>query len=193
MPSQWASEISASAGTSTNKWSGDGESTTPNSHEYTLCLLGDWAPRNPLKTKPLSSPTADNPPESSAVHEVAASLASPIVQVSCGSGWSCLLCDDGRAYSFGDNTYGQLGQSHDRPYVAAPVPLSTPSHGGFVLDVGEIYMFGCGSYGRLGTGNEDNTCKLGQLEHYYKDQDRDYLVWRWDERPTRSRRRERST
>ncbi|KAG3178690.1 hypothetical protein PC128_g16293 [Phytophthora cactorum] len=174
MPSQWASEISSSAGTSTNKWSGDGESTMPNSHEYTLCFLGDWAPRNPLKTKFLSSPTADNPPESSAVHEVAATLASPIDQVSCGSGWSCLLCDDGRAYSFGDNTYGQLGQSHDRPYVAAPVPLSTPfclqprrriirlscgsSHGGFVLDVGEIYMFGCGSYGRLGTGNEDNTC-----------------------------------
>ncbi|KAF1788497.1 Regulator of chromosome condensation 1/beta-lactamase-inhibitor protein II [Phytophthora cactorum] len=122
----------------------------------------------PLEDEVLSSPTADNPPESSAVHEVAATLASPIDQVSCGSGWSCLLCDDGRAYSFGDNTYGQLGQSHDRPYVAAPVPLSTPSHGGFVLDVGEIYMFGCGSYGRLGTGNEDNTCKLGQLEHYTK-------------------------
>ncbi|EEY56138.1 regulator of chromosome condensation (RCC1)-like protein [Phytophthora infestans T30-4] len=112
-------------------------------------------------------------PTRTTVHEVSVHLDSPIVQVSCGSGWSCLQCEDGRAYSFGDNTYGQLGQSHVRPYVAAPTPLSSPYclqprrriirlscgsvHGGFVLDVGELYMFGCGSYGRLGTGNEANT------------------------------------
>ncbi|ETI31607.1 hypothetical protein F442_21298 [Phytophthora nicotianae P10297] len=154
------SEITSTA-TATNRRS---ELTTAKSHEYTICLLGDWAPTAPTKMKPPSQ----------AVHEVTADLESPIVQVSCGSGWNCLLCEDGRAYSFGDNTYGQLGQSHDRPYVAVPEPMSTPFclqprrriirlscgsvHGGFVLDVGELYMFGCGSYGRLGTGNEANAC-----------------------------------
>ncbi|KAF4130930.1 Regulator of chromosome condensation (RCC1) repeat [Phytophthora infestans] len=140
------SEIAASGATSLSKWRNNGEITTSNSHEYTLCLLGDWAPINITRINPILSPTRGNPSEVSAVHEVSVHLDSPIVQVSCGSGWSCLLCEDGRACSLGDSTYGQLGQSHERPV-----------HGGFVLDVGELYMFGCGSYGRLGTGNEANT------------------------------------
>ncbi|KAG7382170.1 hypothetical protein PHYPSEUDO_005145 [Phytophthora pseudosyringae] len=172
MPSQSTLETSSSATASTTKRSGDGELSPPTSHEYTICLLGDWAHTKATKVTPLSSPTAESPPGPSAVYEIAADFDSPIVQVSCGSGWSCLLCEDGRAYSFGDNTYGQLGQGHARPYATVPVPMSTPfcllprrrivrlscgsAHGGFVLDVGALYMFGCGSYGRLGAGNQDN-------------------------------------
>ncbi|KAF4130910.1 Regulator of chromosome condensation (RCC1) repeat [Phytophthora infestans] len=118
------SEIAASGATSLSKWRNNGEITTSNSHEYTLCLLGDWAPINITRINPILSPTRGNPSEVSAVHEVSVHLDSPIVQVSCGSGWSCLLCEDGRACSLGDSTYGQLGQSHERPV-----------HGGFVLDV----------------------------------------------------------
>lgn len=126
-----------------------------------------------MKTTKAKPHPADNSAHPSAVHEIAADFDSPIVQVSCGSGWSCLLCEDGRAYSFGDNTYGQLGQGHDRPHVTVPMPMSAPfclqprrrilrlscgnTHGGFVLDTGDLYMFGCGSYGRLGTGDENNT------------------------------------
>ncbi|GMF12991.1 unnamed protein product [Phytophthora lilii] len=150
-----------------------GELATTNSHEYTLCLLGDWTHMKTTKVQPLSPSNSDNPGPL-AVHEIAADFDSPIVQVSCGSGWSCVLCEDGRAFSFGDNTYGQLGQGHDRPHTPVPVAMSTPfcllprrrivrlscgsAHGGFVLDVGDLYMFGCGSYGRLGSGNEDNSC-----------------------------------
>jgi alpha-tubulin suppressor-like RCC1 family protein len=166
MPSQSASETSSST-----KRSGEGESAAATSHEYTLCLIGDWAHLKAAKVKPLS-PKADSPSGPLAVHEIAADFDSAIVHVSCGSGWGALLCEDGRAYSFGSNTYGQLGQGHDR-HVTAPVPMSAPfclqprrrimrlscgsTHGGFVLDVGELYMFGCGSYGRLGTGNDSNT------------------------------------
>ncbi|RLN88904.1 hypothetical protein BBJ28_00002217 [Nothophytophthora sp. Chile5] len=151
------------------KVSGD-DASTPASHSYTLCLLGDW-PQASMKVKLVSSPIGVSK-QRMAVHEINTELDSPIVQVSCGSGWLCLLCEDGRAYSCGDNTYGQLGQKHDHPHVSAPIPLFTPfaiapkrrimrvscgsSHGGFVLDGGELYMFGCGSYGRLGTGGEAN-------------------------------------
>ncbi|KAE9337322.1 hypothetical protein PR003_g12066 [Phytophthora rubi] len=167
MPAQTASEATTAVTASTIKRSGIGES--PDTHEYTICLLGDWSHTKTSKTKS----NADNSAHASAVHEIEADFDSPIVQVSCGSGWSCLLCEDGRAYSFGDNTYGQLGQDHERPHVTAPMPMSAPfclqprrrilrlscgsAHGGFVLDAGDLYMFGCGSYGRLGTGDEDNT------------------------------------
>ncbi|POM78935.1 Regulator of chromosome condensation (RCC1)-like protein [Phytophthora palmivora] len=163
MPSHSTTEVSANT---TSKRISDSELFLPNAHEYTICLLGAWA--HVKSTAPIDN--AQNP---TAVHEVPAEFDAPIVQVSSGSGWSCLLCEDGRAYSFGDNTYGQLGQGHDRPHSITPTPMSTPFclqprrhiirmscgsvHGGFVLDVGELYMFGCGSYGRLGTGNENDT------------------------------------
>eukprot|EP00644_Phytophthora_capsici_P002619 jgi/Phyca11/543302/estExt2_Genewise1Plus.C_PHYCAscaffold_110518 len=164
MPSQSTS----GATTATNKRSIDDEASTSTSYEYTICLLGDWA-----HLKATKSQSTDICASPSAVHEVPVDFDSPVLQVSCGSGWISLLCEDGRAFSFGDNTYGQLGQGHDRPFVPVPVLISTPfcllprrriirlscgsSHGGFVLDVGELYMFGCGAYGRLGTGKEENT------------------------------------
>ncbi|DBA00278.1 TPA: hypothetical protein N0F65_007922, partial [Lagenidium giganteum] len=119
-------------------------------HTYTLCVLGHLHDISQYG-------------EPGVIREVPFKLDSAIAHVSCGVDWVCLLADNGRVYSMGSNTYGQLGQGHTT-VAPQPKPLAFPTnkrivrlscgslHGGLVCDNGELYMFGCGTYGRLGTG-----------------------------------------
>lgn len=106
------------------------------------------------------------------VREIPVQVGSPIVHASCGLDWICLLTANGRAYSCGRNSYGQLGQGiaalsqgvrrQTSPLIPRPLLLSPgtrvakissgASHGGFVTESGALFMFGCSSYGRLGNG-----------------------------------------
>uniref|UniRef100_K3W5A4 Uncharacterized protein n=1 Tax=Globisporangium ultimum (strain ATCC 200006 / CBS 805.95 / DAOM BR144) TaxID=431595 RepID=K3W5A4_GLOUD len=132
-------------------------------HSYELCLVGN------LRDFGYAHPGAHT------VHGIPVHVDAAIVQVSCGVGWLCFLTANGRAYSCGINTYGQLGQGHLDTGLITPAPLLMPStqriariscgtcHGGIVTKSGALFTFGCGSYGRLGTGDTSNRATPTQV------------------------------
>ncbi len=88
-------------------------------------------------------------------------------RVSAGSFHGFILCDDGSVYSFGENTYGQLGLGHEdnqstpqlirMPRGARPCQISAGSgHSLILCDDGSVYGFGYNASGELGLGHEDN-------------------------------------
>ncbi len=88
-------------------------------------------------------------------------------QVSAGAGHSFILCQDGSAYSFGDNGSGQLGLRH-KTNQSTPQLISMPTKSGlcqvsagynhsFILcKDGSAYDFGGNDCGQLGLGHETN-------------------------------------
>ena len=83
----------------------------------------------------------------------------------CGCEHTITLSDDGTAYSFGRNSFGQLGLGHNND-VSLPTPIpnlpkiNMVSCGwNFTVCVDEedfIWSFGENDYGQLGTGNKVN-------------------------------------
>lgn len=84
--------------------------------------------------------------------------------LSLGSGYSCGLDYDGIAYCWGDNKYGQLGNSSVKDLQLKPVPVqtylrfSTISAGGShtcgIATDGNLYCWGRNFHGELGIGTE---------------------------------------
>ena len=82
----------------------------------------------------------------------------------CGFEHTITLSDDGTAYSFGRNNFGELGLSHNN-YTSLPTPIpnlpkinmiSCGSHFTVCVDdEGFIWSFGDNEYGQLGTGNKN--------------------------------------
>jgi alpha-tubulin suppressor-like RCC1 family protein len=82
----------------------------------------------------------------------------------CGREHSIIVCDDGSAYSFGSNDYGQLG-SGDTHKQSLPQRVKLPlgrrvtftacgfEHTIIVCDDGSAYGFGSNDYGQLGSGD----------------------------------------
>ncbi len=82
-------------------------------------------------------------------------------QVSAGAQHSLILCDDGSVYSFGYNSFGQLGLNHTIgqstpqlipiPAEARPCQISAGFHYSLILcDDGSVYGFGYNDSGQLG-------------------------------------------
>ncbi len=95
-----------------------------------------------------------------------AALASPLdsqpVQLAAGKLHSALLLQDGSLYTWGDNSYGQLG-FHDVSYQDQPRKLPWPDriksvslgadHTVFVTEQGHAYAMGRNAFGQLGDGS----------------------------------------
>ncbi|KAG2389576.1 hypothetical protein C9374_014136 [Naegleria lovaniensis] len=97
-----------------------------------------------------------------------------IVRVCAGDSHTLVLSDNNRLFSFGDNTYGQLGigeSSTKVPYVMEPVPVVMnrslenktivdiqcgANHNLVLTSEGKVYAWGQGANGALGTGNTNN-------------------------------------
>lgn len=121
-------------------------------HSYSLCFVGNLLD------------FGEDAAASGFVREVPFQVESPIVQVSCGLDFVCLLTASGRVYSTGTSRNDQP-ESHKLASPLVPRPLPFPvekkivrlscgaSHGGFVVENGSLFMFGCSSYGRLGIGD----------------------------------------
>lgn len=121
-------------------------------HSYSLCFVGNLLD------------FGEDAAASGFVREVPFQVESPIVQVSCGLNFVCLLTASGRVYSTGTSHDGQP-EPHRLASPLVPRPLPFPvekkivrlscgaSHGGFVVENGSLFMFGCSSYGRLGVGD----------------------------------------
>lgn len=98
----------------------------------------------------------------------------PVVQVAAGGSFSMALTSTGQLYAFGDNTYGELGNStNNEDFFAAnptPTPVGLPgtsspiaevagglSHTLAVTSAGELYAFGENAFGQLGTTANNHT------------------------------------
>uniref|UniRef100_A0A4W3IDD3 Uncharacterized protein n=1 Tax=Callorhinchus milii TaxID=7868 RepID=A0A4W3IDD3_CALMI len=93
----------------------------------------------------------------------------PIQQVACGHYHSLALCEDGALYSWGQNSYGQLGlggmfYSQLSPNLVASlsgIPLAQIAAGGahsFALSLsGAVFSWGNNNCGQLGLSNTEKT------------------------------------
>ena len=92
-----------------------------------------------------------------------------IVRVECGTDFTLALDKNGKLYSFGDNSYGQLGLNSDAIKVTEPKKIFTSTaqgkvvdfacgeeHGAFVDSRGNAHTFGFGQDGQLGHGEKQN-------------------------------------
>jgi hypothetical protein len=101
---------------------------------------------------------------------------SPILQVAPGYFHSCAVTSDGRAYCWGSNIYGELGQTYADPtgMMPQPTPLLVQSSGVrfksieagqfmtcAISESDELYCWGANDVGQCGTGNLDEAQVLG--------------------------------
>ncbi|TYZ64694.1 hypothetical protein PybrP1_011047 [[Pythium] brassicae (nom. inval.)] len=90
----------------------------------------------------------------------------PVRAVAAGGMHSLALDSDGRVWSWGDNTHGQLGTGSDASVGASPAPLSLErralsvsagwAHSALLTDSDELLTFGFGLYHQLGHGTTQN-------------------------------------
>eukprot|EP00727_Mastigamoeba_balamuthi_P013503 m51a1_g8776 putative uvb-resistance 8 (431) ;mRNA; f:177876-179651 len=88
-----------------------------------------------------------------------------IVSIGCGKGHSAAVLENGELYTWGNNTFGQLGHgdtlARDKPTLVThfkqPAKVSMIACGGectgAMLDNSEFYMWGCNSHGELALGH----------------------------------------
>ena len=87
--------------------------------------------------------------------------------VSCGGNYTMIITEDGNLYSFGYNTFGQLGlgdnTEKDRPIlVTVPDGLKVKdvscggNHTVIMMEDGNLYSFGGNNWGQLGLGDNIN-------------------------------------
>jgi len=90
----------------------------------------------------------------------------PIRKVACGASHSMVLSMSGRMYSWGDNSFGQLGTGDTTKLLRPQILKSATafgatdiacgeSHSAFVSRAGKVYTFGAGSSGQLGHQGTD--------------------------------------
>ncbi|XP_038648646.1 probable E3 ubiquitin-protein ligase HERC6 isoform X2 [Scyliorhinus canicula] len=103
----------------------------------------------------------------------------PVVQVTCGRYHSLALCKDGAIYSWGQNTYGQLGLGEgfysqlqpNRVTSLTGIPVAQIAAGGrhsFALSFsGTVFSWGKNSHGQLGLKDQKDKvspCRVKQMK-----------------------------
>ena len=85
-------------------------------------------------------------------------------QVAAGAGFSVALGSDGNAYTWGDNTTGQLGAGEGAPsHRAAPAMAAMPDRVGFTaVAVGDSHAIALDRDGRAWTWGDDTDGSLGR-------------------------------
>ncbi|EFJ43556.1 hypothetical protein VOLCADRAFT_119094 [Volvox carteri f. nagariensis] len=94
---------------------------------------------------------------------IVASLAGySIKQVACGGAHTAVVTDDGALFTFGLNSWGQLGHSRQDKFVASPLEVGLPdpvvavAAGGYhtlaLTSAGEVWCWGMAGEGQLGIG-----------------------------------------
>jgi regulator of chromosome condensation (RCC1) repeat-containing protein/Regulator of Chromosome Condensation (RCC1) repeat protein len=93
-----------------------------------------------------------------------------ITEVSTGFWHSLILAEDGRAFSFGSNSYGQLGLGSTISFVKVPSPINTTSLAGQIVthvDAGLDFSLLLAEPALPGDYNHDGSVNVA-----------DYVVWR---------------
>jgi uncharacterized repeat protein (TIGR02543 family) len=114
------------------------------------------------KTSPIQKPTQITIPQNK-----------KIIAIASGSSHSLLLDTEGRVYSFGNGSYGKLGQNGTSD-ITSPTLISEPNniiaisaggnHSLLLGKDGKVYSFGLGDYGQLG---DNSTSVHNKLIPYY--------------------------
>ena len=91
------------------------------------------------------------------------------VRVECGTDHTLVLDNNGKLYSFGENTYGQLGHKSDSLKEASPKKITTSASQGKIVDFscgeehsayvdqrGNAHTWGFGQDGQLGHGEKQS-------------------------------------
>ncbi|XP_043917383.1 probable E3 ubiquitin-protein ligase HERC4 isoform X4 [Protopterus annectens] len=96
--------------------------------------------------------------------------AAPIIQIACGRHHSLALSQDGKLFSWGSNTFGQLGITKETASLSSPhhlvslegIPLAQISAGGAhsvaVSLSGTVFTWGRNNAGQLGLGSTEDEC-----------------------------------
>jgi alpha-tubulin suppressor-like RCC1 family protein len=97
---------------------------------------------------------------------IASVTADAETSISAGDDHTCILKSDGKAYCWGDNSVGQLGNGSTESSMT-PVAVSGGhnfesisvgwDHTCGVTDANDAYCWGRGRYGRLGNGSSENS------------------------------------
>ncbi|GCB72637.1 hypothetical protein scyTo_0006396 [Scyliorhinus torazame] len=105
----------------------------------------------------------------------------PVMQVTCGRYHSLALSKDGAIYSWGQNTYGQLGLGEgiysqlqpNRVKSLTGIPIAQIAAGGrhsFALSFsGTVFSWGKNSHGQLGLKDQDDKvspCRVKQMKRF---------------------------
>lgn len=96
-----------------------------------------------------------------------------IVGVDSGARHCIVLQENGKVYTFGDNSEGQCGIDYNRTYRPQQVDtgdlepwkvFAGDSHSGFITKQGEMYLWGDNTAGRLGTSESTSIFKPSLLQ-----------------------------
>ena len=120
--------------------------------------------------KGLNGQLGNNAQNSYSIPQYIGNLPAPVVALTLGNSHSCVVLSTGEAYCFGDNAYGQLGNSsHANSLVPVRVNFSDYGHPAMVGiaaggnhtcswdSIGEYYCWGSNSKGQLGIGVSGGT------------------------------------
>ena len=102
-----------------------------------------------------------------------------IQQISCNGMFTTCLSQNGDVYTFGNNTYGQIGSEGDEIACGIPFHIVSLEDINFVecgynfilckSNNGDVYGWGCNEYGQLGLGDFDNRRVPTKCEYWPKD------------------------
>src|SRR6185436_5132766 len=84
-----------------------------------------------------------------------------VIGVSAGVNYSVALKSDGSVWTWGDNTYGQLGASGVPSYSSFPVRVKTSTG----TDLTDIYAISAGSYSTYALGRDGTVWAWGRNDN----------------------------
>ncbi|MFA7689446.1 MAG: hypothetical protein WCX96_05105, partial [Bacilli bacterium] len=108
---------------------------------------------------------------------ITSSFDSPITKISAGRDHFIALTENGEIYTWGGNSYGQIGNNTTNNQLI-PLKINIEDkliytisagyyHSGVVTTTGEVYMFGNNDYGQLGNNTRINQLTPINISEYF--------------------------